>query len=477
MNNNQQVNAPKNKVVYDESGNRYVLTQTIGIGGQGAVFAVNGNDRIVIKALINEKNEILRNPERYNQYHLQVDSVMAKANIKHLAKPICMLKKPYCGYVMRFMSNMIPLEKLMLPGITPPKDYYKNTGGLKRRYTILRNLATILKDLYMYGLVYADLSPKNIFVSKEFSLQSPNCETWLIDVDNLHYANQEKKCVYTPEYGAPEVFLRKQNTVLSDVYSFALIAFEVLTMSKPFNGSIEDTYGKDDWEDETSTGDDGNQFVIDVQSGYIPFVSEEPKAANKKKFGCSMKDVFTPKVYDLFYRTLELGRSNPDKRPTICEWLDALTEACDNVNMTSECRHFSINAQCSMCDALEPHISIQSYRVEDMEMEDGVVQEEILEYTIRVNDQAKKAFKFYLPNYMLGDRYYDDSDAKVCIRKKDKNFVVDYNATDDILLKYSTGEEDIQTLDGLIINVYDNKRGHSKGQLLRKIVFSREVEK
>ncbi len=62
-------------------------------------------------------------------------------------------------------SGMIPLENLLRP--TSSENWWIETGGLKKRLRILKKLSNILAELHSRGLVYGDLSPKNIFVSEK----------------------------------------------------------------------------------------------------------------------------------------------------------------------------------------------------------------------------------------------------------------------------------------------------------------------
>ena len=157
-------------IVRDENKNEYLIEKVAGTGGQGAVFFVENDNRIVIKAITNPDGQIIQNKEKYKQYRDTVLRVISKANFNNLASPICMLESPYCGYVMRFMEGMEKIENIMMPKKEKLAEFYTKTGGIKKRYYVLREIARVLNDLYNNGLVYADISPKNIYVSKNKEL-------------------------------------------------------------------------------------------------------------------------------------------------------------------------------------------------------------------------------------------------------------------------------------------------------------------
>ena len=120
-------------IVRDENKNEYILEKVAGTGGQGAVFFVENDSKIVIKAITNSDGSIIQNKDRYKTYRDTVIKVISKANYNNLASPICMLENPYCGYVMRFMEGMEKIENAMMPGKEkPPLTCVR--GGKTPRY-------------------------------------------------------------------------------------------------------------------------------------------------------------------------------------------------------------------------------------------------------------------------------------------------------------------------------------------------------
>ena len=55
-------------IVRDENKNEYLIEKVAGTGGQGAVFFVENDNRIVIKAITNPDGQIIQNKEKYKQY-------------------------------------------------------------------------------------------------------------------------------------------------------------------------------------------------------------------------------------------------------------------------------------------------------------------------------------------------------------------------------------------------------------------------
>ncbi|GAA8881646.1 hypothetical protein VN0909_08290 [Helicobacter pylori] len=119
-------------------------------------------------------------------------------------------------------------------------SYYSQTQGLRSRLKILTHLAKLLFRLQSIGLVYGDLNLNNVFYKDN--------SAFLIDADNVRYESEKAPCViFTPNYGALEISQTSKNsdttnynTMLSDTFSFAIIAYELLNMVHPFDGNRAD---------------------------------------------------------------------------------------------------------------------------------------------------------------------------------------------------------------------------------------------
>ena len=233
------------KIVHDDKGNAFTLSTCLGEGGQGVVFRVKRNTGhgLAAKVILDPvSGDILQDHSAYKKYMRKLNQIMALPQVAHIAVPLAPLHAPYCGYVMRLMECMEPLSEY-LRSSSDIKATLCRKGGLSKRYEILKNLSAILCELHSLGIVYGDLAPGNIYISTN----DKDCEVWLIDLDNLAYATEVSSSIGTPLYRAPEIVKGKANSLETDCYSFALLAYELLTFSKPFNGSIMDEDPVDDF--------------------------------------------------------------------------------------------------------------------------------------------------------------------------------------------------------------------------------------
>lgn len=333
--------------VKDENGKTYDLDESIGEGGQGCVFTVLGEESVVIKAIVDENNDIVQDEKTYKEFKKKIRKVMALGEFKNVALPYVMLEKPNCGYVMLFMSGMFPIAKIMLPYVFKnkaskllyiPNDLSKSIdhviaknqeefifsyhifADLKKRLRCLINLAMILVDFELHNVVYCDLSPNNIFISKNHD----DYEVWLIDLDNLSFQSEIKSAIGTPKYMAPEVTKGNPNTIYSDRYSFAIIAYQCLMLKNPFLGKLEENY--------SSWDEDDNDFEQAISQGEVPWIWEKGDDSNRDEHSLNPQSFLTEELYDLFENTLnKKGRNHPTSRPSMQNWLESLINAYESL--------------------------------------------------------------------------------------------------------------------------------------------------
>ena len=311
--------------VIDRTDVRHRLAEELGRGGQGAVYRTT-NREIAVKLLIDAKGDPVTdaNGPAADELVRSIERVLAlplpQAGI---AVPLAPLKGTV-GYTMRLLDGMQPLARLMSTK-GDPAAHYAATGGLRRRLELLARLADRLAVLHGSGLVFSDLSPNNVFVSSDAAFS----EVWLIDADNLHYLEQRELRVYTPRYGAPEVVSGQSpvNT-LTDCWSFAVIAHELLRMVHPFEGGAAEQSG---W-DVTASG------IAPKPESPLAWIDDPSDASNRSSHGRTLDATATLRMKALFERAFCAGRLDPLARPAVAEWADALWEAFDLVVVCSECK-------------------------------------------------------------------------------------------------------------------------------------------
>lgn len=307
------------KTIRDNNGNMYVLDSILGEGGQGVVCKTK-DSTIAVKFVV-KNNQVLADEKYYEIYKNKINDVVVM-NIDsdiNLCRPYTMLEKPYCGYVMHLLSDLKPINNLIYNQEIDGNlnDYFKNTNGLKKRIEVLIELSRTLARLHSKGIVYCDISPKNIFYSDTDNFS----KVWIIDCDNLKYTGDLKGGISTPGFGAPEVVSgQSSNTIFSDCFSFAILAFKVLTFRNPFEVNYEDNSSSGGWDASTNT----TESVDSISSNNIPWLFENGVTSELSVY---FKHFLTKKLLNLFSETFgEKGRNNPITRPSMREWYSALKD-------------------------------------------------------------------------------------------------------------------------------------------------------
>lgn len=350
-------------VLYDENENRYEIEDSgkIGEGAQGAVYRTKKKN-ILLKLVKKSKGESLK--EKVNKIKsLELDKKL------NFAIPLLNLKikSDECeGYIMLMMEDMEPISKLLKTSFETfekLKEWYKETGGIKRRIEILKKIAYNLYQLHSKGLVYGDISPNNIFISSE----RENSEAWFIDCDNIDFHYNVDYTIGTSGFCAPEIRKtlppyndgKKVNTIENDIYAFANLAYILLFLADPFKGSIleasvdeEDNWDDDD-NDDWVDGEEDSEKKFDY--GEVSWIGEGDES-NKPIYGLSqiMNKIIPENLKKLFNRTLgKDGRKNPEKRVSLRVWYEELVNFSNILN-TSQCdcgySYFDIENRCKNCE-------------------------------------------------------------------------------------------------------------------------------
>jgi DNA-binding helix-hairpin-helix protein with protein kinase domain len=330
--------------VTDMDGNiHYLQPKPLGEGGQGVVLRTR-SPHIAVKLIgvmpASAPNQA-PDPQKQAALRHRIEDVRTLPLLRlNLAQPLSMLRD-HVGYTMRLLNGMIPILSL----IAGPREkqvgaFYQQTGGVGRRLTLLANTATLLARLHAVPLVYADISPNNIFISEATDAN----EVWLIDLDNLDYQSPNTPSVYTPSFGAPEVVTGKACvTTLSDCYAFAVLAFYVLAQVHPFLG---DYVENGDWADDM----DREQLAF---QGEVSWIEDPDDDSNWTDNGIPRHLVLSAPIRKLFERAFGEGRKDSSKRPSMAEWADALRRAAARIVSCKNCGStFDVAAKnCPFCES------------------------------------------------------------------------------------------------------------------------------
>ncbi|HDM8237087.1 protein kinase domain-containing protein [Vibrio campbellii] len=343
-------------VLEDVRGTKYPLKSQLASGGQGVVYTTE-LPQVLIKGFTSKDEAAKKRWRAHIEWLIRQDI----ADLK-LAKPLILLKEPRTGYVMELMDGLVPLKTLMDSFIeatdniseenqAPHIQNYLDQGGLRRRIRILCQLARTLNQLHSRGMLYGDISPDNIFVSDD-----PNyAETWLIDCDNISFDSHSGLTVHTPDYGAPEVVRGEAMlSSLTDCWSFAVIAYQLLTHNHPLKGDLVNN-GEPEVEDE-------------ALRGKHPWINDPDDLDNECWANLPVQLLEESQLPRLFQQTFGSGKNMPLERPSMAEWLEAFTEIDEHIWTCHHCGGHTLlpldnleldEVSCFFCDAEVDELLVQ----------------------------------------------------------------------------------------------------------------------
>ncbi|MFI0409337.1 hypothetical protein [Actinomadura sp. 3N508] len=302
-------------ILYDDRGEALELQAELGGGGQGRVWSLTGG-RAAVKILNAEGSD---GPGELRT-RLAVVRRFDLAGIP-IARPHSLLTGEHAGYTMELLDELAPVGALAAVPASRPGAWFQETGGLARRLRLLSLAAEAFDRLHSRGIAYGDISPGNILVSAS----SDHDQVWLIDPDNLSVERGHGGSAYfTTGYGAPEVVARTSGQdTLTDAFSFAVLAFQVLALAHPFVG--DDVYRYPDRHEPAAF------------AGRLPWIDHTGDERNRTTQGLDRELVLTKGLRILARRAFEDGLHAPEKRPSMREWHEKLEQAALMMVPCPEC--------------------------------------------------------------------------------------------------------------------------------------------
>lgn len=326
----------------------WVLGKAIGGGTEGVIFeltsAPNGIDcsKFVVKILndatMSKEQKLDADARLYRLRELCAEDVELR---KRMTLPLDLLTSDF-GYIMYKAIGYESLTNYLNP---PSRDCFENwymNKDLKKRYLALELLFNTLRLVHISGLVFTDLSPNNIMIKSD--------ENGLVFIDTDNLRIRDRPClsvIGTPGYMAPELYRasvpkkvggidvpvgtlsdQMMPTADSDIFSAAVIAFQLLTLRHPFIGdAIEDGSADDE------------EKALRIETDYILKKGGNNQSTRGffRNSQTYLHRIISNDMFSLFERTFVTGKDDSLLRPTAEEYLEVVQKTLDRIVTCPEC--------------------------------------------------------------------------------------------------------------------------------------------
>ena len=203
----------------------YRILRSLGIGGKGEVFLAEDDHlerRVALKILASDRTT----PERERALH---DEVRAISSLNH--PRILTIYEVGCEEGVEYMATEYVdgenLRELLMRGPL----------AVRQAIDVAIALAEALSAAHEAGVIHGDIKPENVMVRRDGHVK-------VLDFGVARLARTKDRAARpfegTLHYVAPEIFLGAKSNERSDIFSFGVLLYELLSGEPPFDGQTMD---------------------------------------------------------------------------------------------------------------------------------------------------------------------------------------------------------------------------------------------
>ena len=214
----------------DVIDNRYTVIREIGRGGMGVVYEVEDNllgGRFAIKRLLPElisRQELVEIFKREGANAMRFTSESPRfVTMRYVgtdALGLYLVMDYIDAPTLRTVLSIAADHRLTIPVA----------------YTILQELASALSDLHRLGFIHRDIKPENIFILNPGQDAQVRLVDFGLTKEDVEFTRTSMRGAGSSGYASPEQKKGLPTTPASDIYSFGVIAYEMLSGELPQYG-------------------------------------------------------------------------------------------------------------------------------------------------------------------------------------------------------------------------------------------------
>lgn len=125
---------------------------------------------------------------------------------------------------------------------------HNQPSHIQQTIDIVDQISKGVRAFHRREVIHQDLKPGNIMINDERQIKIIDFgSVYIAGIDEIDTPIARDKILGTAEYSAPEVMLGADATVESDLFSIAVIAYELFTGKKPYEGKLSQCHSAKDY--------------------------------------------------------------------------------------------------------------------------------------------------------------------------------------------------------------------------------------
>jgi len=203
---------------------KYIIQHIIKSGGMAHIYKASDpatKEEVAIK-ILHPKNI---NRRTINGF-IQEAKMLKKLNHPNIIRVIDFGKEDGTFYTVMEYIDGEDLKKLLL---------YKKIKNFQRKYDIVLQIGRGLNYLHENNIIHKDIKPENILVSENNEVKI--IDFGLANYNRLRIFTRNQFIDGTPTYMAPEQIEKRHIDNRTDIYSYGILIYEMLTGRVPYQGN------------------------------------------------------------------------------------------------------------------------------------------------------------------------------------------------------------------------------------------------
>ncbi|RBW46612.1 bifunctional protein-serine/threonine kinase/phosphatase [Psychromonas sp. B3M02] len=179
------------------------------------------------QAVIKTPSVEMRTDEQYLEHFMLEQWVAKRINNPYVAKAINANRKQNFVYLVSEYIEGKSLQQWIIDNPTPSLEVVRN---------IIEQVVKGVQAFHRQEMIHQDLRPQNIMIDSDNTVKIIDFGSTYIA--GVSYVEQEQMLRGTLRYSAPEYFLGEWGTAASDIYSIAVITYQMLSGKFPYKAEI-----------------------------------------------------------------------------------------------------------------------------------------------------------------------------------------------------------------------------------------------